>query len=765
MDNSPEAADLTAPNNLPAELTSFVGREPQLADLRRLLARSRLITLTGPGGTGKTRLALRLAAGVLDRFGGGVWLVELAAISDPSLVDGTVAAACGVRESGDRSVLDSLVMKLGDEPTMLVLDGAEHLVEACGLLAGRMLREARALTVVVTSREPLGIGGEIIWRTPSLTLPATEPSAAKQLHRSESVRLFLARAKLAQPAFNLEAADEMELAEVCIRLEGLPLAIELAASLTGAMTVHEIHGRLSDRYRLLTGGARHALPRQKTLQQAIDSSYDLLTTEERDLFARLSVFLGGFDANAAQSVGSMDGEDVLPVLIRLVNKSLVIAGSRSSRETRYSMLDTIREYAVDKLPPGESRSARRRHAAHYLEFARNAARQLRTGDQALWLDRVEEETPNLRLAMAWYENESPDQLMEVTGWLHRYWYVRGKVSEGLEWLDRALALDAEQPVSRLPALQARGRLRRQRGDYEGAARDAIESVDIARSAGDNRYLLGGLTTLGVISASLARWEDARVHLSEALRMMRVINDPAQVGGGINNLALVESSLGNHDRARSLMQEAMEIARQSEDGILIGNLLESFGRIERRAGDAEAARRYYLAALAPLTEFEDLPTIADVLDGLALISIAEGDATRGLVLAAAGARQRSLTTAEKATWDRGELDASVAAARLALSAGDAAAAAKRGEAMELAEAVAYARREPAARNGSGGLGLTSREMQVASLIKDGLTNSEIAGRLKIALRTADAHVEHIRNKLGVHSRAQIAVWAHGQPPKA
>lgn len=732
-------------SKLPVELTSFVGREAQLSDLRRLMRRNRLITLTGPGGVGKSRLALRLASGMRDRYSGGLWLVELTAISDARLVEPAVAIACAVREVATRPVIDSLLEHFSERGrSLLVLDGAEHLVDAAGALAGRLLRGASGLSILVTSREPLGLNGELIWRTPTLGLQGG--GATRQ---SEAVRLFVDRAQAAKPGFAPPTTAQSDVGELCIRLDGLPLAIELAASLVTAMTVQEIRSALSDRHRL-----------QKTLEQTIDWSYELLTSSERDVFARLSVLTGGFDLAAAKSIGSVDGEDVLPLLVRLVNKSLVVAEDRASPTTRYRMLDTIREYAASKLGTARADETRRRHAAHFLAFAQEGAAQMLRGDQSLWLARIEEEMPNLRAALEWFERASPDSMMALSGHLSRYWYVRSRLTEGLEWLDRALATKAADPAARLPALQTRARLRRHHGDLDGATSDVKELIATARRLRMDKHTMGGLVTLGNISASLSRWSEARRYYTSALAIQRDLNEPSLVAGGLNNLALVQSEQGQNRAALQRITEALEIVEQTSDRILKANILESAARIERRSGETEAARRHYHESLELAIEFEDVLTIADVLDGLGLMALAGGDAARALVMIAASTKQRATMKLDPPHSGRVEVEDGIATARARLRAQAAAAAWQRGEEMTLASAVEFAR-------GAGSppppasTELTGREMEVARLIAEGLTNSDIAGRLKISERTADAHVEHIRNKLGLRHRTQIAIWAHAK----
>ncbi|HEY1455355.1 MAG TPA: tetratricopeptide repeat protein [Candidatus Dormibacteraeota bacterium] len=750
---------MSTPTNLPAELTSFVGREPQLAELRRLLRRSRLITLTGPGGVGKTRLALRLVSGVVERFPGGAWLVELAALGDPLLLERAVATACRIRESERTPITELLLERLSGPQTLIVFDGAEHLIDACRTLGERLLRGARTLTLLVTSREPLGISGELIWRTPPLTVPATPPAVGLGLMQSEAVRLFLDRAHLARPDFVVSRAGEADVIEICTRLEGLPLAIELAAGLANAMSVREIRSQLGTRSRLLTGGRGPAASRRRTLRTAIDWSYHLLTEDEQRLFSQLAVFAGGFDLDAAEAVGANGSADAIPTLMRLVDKSLVVAEPRPNDRTRYGMLDTIREYAADWLDGPASMSARERHAAHFLAFAQKAAAELLRGDQALWLDRIEEESANLRLALATYELASPGQMIELTRCLSRYWYVRGKFSDAIEWFDKSVAVSGADPSQRMSALQSRARFRRLRGDYEGSRRDATECAGLARDAHADLHLMGALVTLGNLSASEARWTEAARFFSEVLEVQRRIGDPGWIGTGLNNLALVESSQGNHEQAKRRIDEALEAVEQVGDRILRASIHESAGRIERRRGDRRAARTHYVLALELSSEFEDATNIADVLDGMSLLAIDDRDPKRALVLAAGSAAQRAAAESNPPDWDQVEVVEAIARARSLMPRAGATAAWRRGSAMTLREAVAYAKGTPPDNRTKGGLALTGREMQVASLIAEGVTNGEIAIRLKMAERTADAHVEHIRNKLGLHTRSQIAIWAH------
>jgi predicted ATPase len=494
---------VSTPNNLPSELSSFVGRERQLAELRRLLRKWRLITLTGPGGAGKTRLALRLAANVLDRHPDGVWLVDLAALNDARLLEQTVASACGVREQSLRPMLDVLVEHLGARQTLLVLDSCEHLVDTSAALAESLLRSCPKLTILVTSREPLGVPGELIWRTPSLSLPRSEDGHRSELVlESEAVRLYIDRAQMSRAGFYVDNADTAAaVAQICSRLEGMPLAIELAASLTRVMTPEEILDRLRDRFRLLTGGSRSALPRHQTLRKAVDWSYGLLSPAEKTLLARLSVFAGDFGLAAAEAVAQdepLDPGGVLQVLSRLVDKSLVSAETAASKGTRYRVLDTIREYAMEKLQEGDEADVRHRHASYYVAYCGRAAKELRGVDPLPWLARLDEEQPNIRLALGWTVIEQPDDALRLAAAMGDYWHMRRHYAEASEWLNQTLEVETPSLDARATALRSRAAIRWRFGEYAGARLDADECILLSRRLGLTVELSSALTTLSLV---------------------------------------------------------------------------------------------------------------------------------------------------------------------------------------------------------------------------------------------------------------------------
>jgi len=749
------------PNNLPAELTSFVGREPQLAELRRLSRRSRLITLTGPGGSGKTRLALRLAAGLLDRYPDGVWLVELSSVTDARLLDQTVASACGIREEAERPVGDVIATTLAPLRTIVILDSTEHIVEESATLANRLLRSCPNLTLLVTSREPLGVPGELIWRTPSLSLPRPEDAGHPELLlQSEAIRLFLDRTRLIRSGFELDRSTAATVFEICARLEGIPLAIELAAGLTGMLTMRDILDGLSDRFRLLTGGSRSSLPRHQTLRQAVDWSYRLLSEPEQALLTRLAAFAGGFSLAAVQAVaeGPLAPEDVMPLLQRLVAKSLVIADPGGAHHTRYQMLETIREYAVDRLQERGDADLRRRHASYFAQWGAEATGLLGSPEQDVWLTALDAEQANIRLALEWTVAEDPENALRLASAMGVYWYMRRVRVEGIEWLSRTLTASPVGSVARARALLARARLEYRQG-LEAAWEDAQESVALSRDLGLHMELTGALTVLGLVSSSIGDWMAAERFHTEAMEVARSTGQAKRVAVSQNNLGLVHLGRGEPARARAFLNEALTGIESTGDRYITAELFETIGRVELRLGQLDAARARFGDSLRLASNFDDASTIVNGCEGFALLAMAERDPKRALTLIAAATNLRLKYGSDVMPEFREELQDALVRARTQVSERIAEEAWAKGTSLTLTTVVEFASGSDRRPDKNGDAPLTDREMQVARLIAGGLTNGEVAQQLRISERTVDAHLEHIRNKLGLRTRAQIAVWAH------
>jgi non-specific serine/threonine protein kinase len=605
--------------------------------------------------------------------------------------------------------------------------------------------------------------GEVIWRVPSLTVPpAGDGQRPELLLQSEAVRLFIERARLSRPALELDSSISPAVAQICVRLEGIPLAIELAAGLARVLTFEDILARLHDRFRLLTGGSRTALPRHQTLRAAVDWSFDLLSAEERELLVRLSVFGGGFDLAAAEAVAadeSLDSTHVLQLLSRLVDKSLVVAEEGGAQRTRYRMLDTIREYALEKLLLDGEAAIRHRHSLYFVQWCKRAHAELRSRDQVVWLRRLDEEQGNIRLAMEWSIAEAPVDALRLVGAMDRYWHMRGRIAEALDWLDRALATTAGDAQVRADAYLARAHTRWLQGDYEAAQADAQASADLCREMGPSQTLFIAVTLLAIVWASKGDWVAAgRMH-DEAFQIAWQLEEPWWVASALNNLGLIAMERGDNEVARGRLEQALTGFRQAGDRFISALSMDSLARVNLKLGDYGAARTNFLEALAISTEFADAFNVANALDGLAQLELELGRPERTIQLSSAAENLRkSVGTELTPEWKRPQDDA-LSKARSMLSPEAADAAWRRGADMHIEEAVRFATGSPDRPARVNGSPLTARERQVALLIAEGLTNGEIAARLKMAERTADAHVEHIRNKLGLRTRSQIAVWAH------
>jgi predicted ATPase/class 3 adenylate cyclase len=724
-------------HNLPVQLTSFIGRERELTEVKRLLTTTRLLTLTGSGGCGKTRLTLQVAADLLEEHPDGVWLVELAALADPALVTQTAAAALGVREEAGRPLIETLVDYLKPKALLLVLDNCEHLLSACAQLAEHLLRACPQLRMLATSREGLGIAGELTYRVPSLSLP--EPRQlppVERLMEYEAVRLFAERAVFTEPCFAMREQNAPAVARVCQRLDGIPLAIELAAARLKALPVEQIAVRLDDRFRLLTGGSRTALPRQQTLRAAIDWSYDLLSEPERALLRRLSVFAGGWRLEASEAICAGEGiEDweVLDLLAALVEKSLV-QYEEAGNEARYRLLETIRQYGAEKLTAaGEEAGLRERHRDWYLALAEQAKPELHGPRQGEWLARLEEEHDNLRVALAaCIQRGEAEAGLRLGGALWWFWMVRGYLGEGRERLAGALALPGSEgrTAARGRALNGAGALAhhqgdfegaralyeeslaifrqlgyqlgisellnnlgilaRYQGDYEGARVLYEESLAIKRQLGHQQGIAASLGNLGIVAFEQGDYEPARAFCEESLAIFRQLGHRQGISQSLNILATVARYQGDYEGAGALYEESLAISRQLGHQWGIAHSLDGLGHVTSDQGDYAAARALYEESLAIFRQLGDQRGIALALDGLAALAAAhQGQPERAARLSGAAEALREAVGAPLSPHERAEYHRHVAATRAALGEEAFAAAWEAGRALSLEQAVAYA----------------------------------------------------------------------------
>jgi predicted ATPase/DNA-binding CsgD family transcriptional regulator len=799
-------------SNLPTQVSSFVGREAELAAVRALVGGARLVTLTGAGGSGKTRLGLEAAAGLLDGSGDGVWLADLAPLGDPDLVAVTVADVLGVRPEPGQSVPEALAAVIGGRSLLLVLDNCEHVIEGCAKLTDVLLRGCPNLALLATSREPLGVDGERVYRVPSMGVPAEDADAAG-IRACEAVRLLADRAAAQGVTLAWDEDSARILGRICQRLDGIPLAIELAAARLRSMPTAELEARLDERFTLLTGGSRVALPRQRTLQAMVDWSWELLTGPERAVLARLSVFAGSFGLAAAEAV--MAGPDApaaeaLGHLGALVDKSLVQFGDAGAGPGRYRLLDTVRQYAagqLDALGTEATAAARTAHRDYYLTLAEEAAPHLKASSQVPWLDRLDAELGNLRAALAVSKAEpDPEPGLRLATALERYWSIHGHFAEGADVL-RAL-LDApgaqEATLLRARALGAAAAALAHTDGYATAADYRQEALTIARAA-DDEYLAADL--LYQQARTLVRQGQASAALpliAQGLSAARRIGEPhlaACLLAVRAHAAYVEEDPAGASRDGV---EALRLSRQAGDQIMAGDVLGNLGCYDLAAGDVDAARRHFAEALGIARAFSDLSSIVAQTSNLGLAEYLSGSLEAAWALFAEALelaprtglkRQKAyallglaLTRYDQADpgWPtrlHGATDQMLAdlghtlepvearladqdRERLRAQMGDAAFEAEYavGRALDPEQVLAeihYASTTTEQTRAAGTVApvtvLTPREVDVLRLVAQGLPNADIARQLVLSDHTVHRHLANILGKLGLSSRAAATAW--------
>ena len=741
---------------LPTQPTSFVGRGAELDTLAALLHSSRLVTIAGPAGMGKTRLAIELAGrfvGVAD-----VEFVGLAALTDGRFLAHEVAARLGAAERAGEPVERTLTEHIGTRPTLLLLDNCEHLVADCASLVDALLRGCAELRVLATSRQPLRVPGEVVWRIGPLTLPGRHG-----LEDSEAVRLFEARARQVSPTFAIEPGNAGAVADLCRRLDGIPLAIELAAARMETLSVPEVLGRLDDSLHLLAAG-RAGEGRHRTLQAALEWGYQLLNGPERLLFRRLSVFAGSIELSTAEVVCSgarLEAQDIEGLVFSLVEHSLLQL-TATAGPTRYRLLEPVRQYGVERLAEsGEQDAVAERHAAWFLAVARQAEEGERGQDQRGWLERLDTNRDDLRAALGWFRGHDSDAALTMGAALSWYWVTRGHFAEGRGWLEGALAIAPTNATGRARGMVAAARLSFYQGDYKAARRLCEAGLELHHGPGDDAGRGWALTVLAWVHGYQGEQERAVERLEEAIAATEDELVRAEALVALGELLL---QMGDLTRAMPHLEEVARLgggpeAPRARAMLMLG--LAALLRRDRETAEAELGRS--------LDAFQRLGNgygVAGTLDVLAGVAVRNADPVRALRLTgAAGALRESTRSQLAPRWQEMVRVTVVEPARAA--AGERAAAAwAAGREMTFDEAVRYARsgliRSPGPRQPTTAptrrrspAGLTARELEVAQMVAQGLTNRGIAERLVIAERTVEGHVERIRGKLGVHSRAQIA----------
>jgi non-specific serine/threonine protein kinase len=758
--------------NLPVELTSFVGRRRELADVRRSLSEFRLVTLTGVGGVGKTRLALRVAAEVHRAFRDGVWLVDLGGLSDPTLLEPAVAGALGLRDATATWQASRLADHLADMQVLLVLDNCEHMVTECARLVDVLLRSCPGLRVLATSRQGLGITGERTIRVPSLSVPVPDqpPPTAEALMRYDAVSLLAERAAAVLPGFSVSADNYEAVARLCQRLDGIPLALELAAVRLRALSVDQVLDRLDDRYGLLRTTSPAAMPRQQTLRALIDWSFDLLSAGEQLLWTRLSVFAGSFELDAVEVVcdgGTLSADSIAELMAGLVDKSVLIREDHGPR-VRYRLLETMRQYGLARQRRStEEAELRRRHRDWYLDLTIQAERERFGQHQLAWYDRLRAEHPNLRAALEYCLTEpgAAGGGQRIAAALQTFWVVDGAIDEGRRWLRRLLAVDPTASVDRARALASTARLAVLQGHAADVPKLIAECRDLARTFSDQTLFAHLVHTEGLAELFYGAPRRGIELFEHALAAHRAAGDLFGTSLALTQLANTCILVGDIGRGQALCQEALALSDAYGERWCAAHALWTQGLVAWLEGDLRQAAELEMRCTRLRELFGDSWGIAMALEPLAWVAGAEKRYERAArLLGILQATWRAIGAARPGSMD-GEHELCETRTREALGQRAFEAAFREGQALALTEAISYAlgdqpSREPDRPDPKAAAQLTRREAEIAELIAEGLSNKEIAARLVIAQRTAEGHVEHILTKLGFSSRAQVAAWVAG-----
>jgi predicted ATPase/DNA-binding CsgD family transcriptional regulator len=728
-------------HGLPAEVTSFVGRRQEMAEIRRLLSRSRLVTLTGVGGVGKTRLAARVGTALRRTFADDAWMIELGGLDDPALLPAAVLDGLGVRDHSARPAMDVLLSHLRNRRMLVILDNCEHITDACTRLVEAALAAAPGVVFLVTSRQTLGIAGERVFAVPPLGLADGS---------SDAVRLFSDRAEAVAPDFTVNPGNREAVEGICRTLDGVPLAIELAAVRVRALSVEQVLERLANRFRLLSSGSRAVLPRHRSLRALVEWSWGLCTDAERSVWARASVFCGGLEPEAAEAVCAGDGmaaDEVVDALIGLADKSVLVREERGDVGVRYRLLETIKAYGLECLQEsGKLAETQRRHREHYRSVAARMNREWFGPDQVAWFIRMRVEHDNLRCAMDSAQGDEAG--LAIAAALRFYWTTTGTLNEGRRRLDTLLSAVAAPAELHAEALLVSAWLAVLQGDPEAAEPRLDQCRALAGESAENLFVRG--------MAALTRGDPAAADtlLRDAYSRHRANGDARGTYTTLVGMAATSLALERDDTA-SLAERSRAGCEELGDLWIRSFALALLGRATWQGGSLERATKLIDEALRIKRLFDDQPGTALCIEVLAWIAADRGNWERAARLLGA-LHQIWESTGGSLFRLQGPHDEQYRnLAREALGGRAFTTAYAEGAAMTVEHAIAYALQEriPGVRRV-----LTPRETEVARLVAQGMTNKEIAAELVISLRTAEGHIEHILSKLGFTSRAQIADWA-------
>ena len=752
--------------NLPAEATSFIGRRRELAEVRKKLGTARLITLVGPGGVGKTRLAIRIAAQLARGFRDGAWLVELADVRDPALVSNAALAALDLRDQAFTEPLVLLLSYLKDKELLLLMDNCEHLLGSAAQVATEVIKGAPGVRVLLTSREPLAIAGEHVVPVPPLELPSAQAAESlAQLRQNEAVMLFTERAAAASGSFELSGANQIAVADLCRRLDGLPLAIELAAVRARVLTVEQIRDRLNDRFGLLTGGGRAALPRHQTLRTTIDWSYELLAVAERTLLRRQCVFAGRFTLDDIEAVCTSDDVPVgeaLDLLSSLVDKSLVVKEDVKGIAC-YRLHETMREYSALKLQEaGEEVIVGEQCTEYYWSRCQQAFREARyrLTDWLQWMDlEIDNIRAVLRHCLTRGDTRRGIDLATSIGW---YWITRA-TTEGVRWLDELLAAGPGNPEGQFWAYFLRGFLAVLKADATAARPPIQQAVATARQLGQPSLLAQALSMASIAENMAGDAGSARPLLDECAVVTAGLDEfPARISL-LQARALNGFFQGDIEEVKAAASEGVRLSREVGDLYSLEMMLLNAGGTALITGDLVQAKTDYVEALKIAQRIDDRVAQYALLDGLGCVAAGSGQARHAAQLLGAAETVRTQAGASLIPFLAPLIAMAAESATAGLGASKFQSEMTAGKRLSRDEAIRLALGEPAqvaasaTANGEGRVLLGKREAEVAGLVAEGLSNKQIGARLFISERTVDSHVRGILNKLGFNSRAQIAGW--------
>jgi non-specific serine/threonine protein kinase len=750
---------------LPKELASFVGREHEIVEVGHRLQGARLLTLIGAGGIGKTRLALEVAERQCADFADGARFVNLAPINDAATVAQATVSALGLRQESDRAPLETLINRLETRHLLVVLDNCEHVLSGCAALASALLSASPDLRILATSREPLGVAGEAVWAVPPLRLlDRRQDVSVAALLASEAGRLFVERAASAQSTFVLRTDNVRAVAEICWQLDGIPLAIELAAVRVRGLTVAQIASRLGDQLRLLSGGSRASPSRHSTLRAAIDWSYRLLSEGERRLFNRLSVFAGGWTLQAAEAVCSgagADSEHIVDLLTLLVDRGLVQADEQSGA-MRYRLFETLRQYGSEQLSlVREEVRVRERHRAWCLRLAEEGERDIWRADQLECVARLEREQDNVRAALTWTlsSGEDPDHGLRIAAAMVRFWDVHGDLREGMRWLCDLLVLPGvRQPtLGWARAVTARAYLTILSGDGASGMALLDETLPFWRALGDPRGLSMVLFFRGLAIAWTATdIQGAVPTFTESLGLARQRGPRWTAYFCLYCLGEAARLRGDLERADALLTESLSLSSAAPDRWGAFHALYGLAFLNLERGDFAVATTQARQSLTLSVELGDTRGSTYALETLACVMAAEGHARGAARLFGAAAVHREPLGDFASATLQASRERALAAIRARLGERELGAASAEGRRLSFDQAIALARGTEPPQKESGGLSL--REREVALLVARGLSNREIAETLVLTERTVESHLTHIFGKLGLRSRSQLTAWA-------